>query len=347
MPKPILWVVGAVLALVLLVFGGRMYATRLMSQRALTPKPLGNATPAAVAIPFVRIAVQSGDRMLIGWWVRAPGELGKPAPALLFLHGNASTIADYVTLQRFFYRQGVSTMVFDYTGFGASGGSASLSNAVQDAGRVASAFADSAGAARKVAMGSALGATVLLQAIDSVQPHVNGIVIEGVDASVKESAVRSGRLPKFVAPLVNDIGNNVDAAARVRVPLLAVQSREDSRTPFDDAMRVTSIIPSKTSLVKHWRKGHAALIASSKVCDWQPVLSFVKSGALPAGKVDSTDACAVAKAAADSAKAAAAARAAAQTKAAPPRAGAKSGAGARAPAKAPSPATKTPAKKKP
>jgi hypothetical protein len=335
MPKPVLWITGAVLALLLLGFGGRMYATRLMSQRALTPKALGSATPAAVAIPFVRISVQSGDRMLIGWWVRARGDAGKPAPALLFLHGNASTIADYVTLQRFFYRQGVSTMVFDYTGFGASGGTASLSNAVQDAGRVARAFFDSAGVARKVAMGSALGATVLLQAIDSVQPQVNGIVIEGVDASVKESAVRAGRLPKFIAPLVADIGNNVTAAARVRVPTLAIQSREDSRTPFDNAMRVVAAIPSKTSLVKHWRKGHAALIASSKVCDWQPVLAFVKSGVLPAAKVDSTDVCALAKAAADSAKAAAAARAAAQTKATPRKAVTKSGTGAKARVKAP------------
>ena len=84
-------------------------------------------------------------------------------------------------------------------------------------------------------------------------------------------------------------------------------------------MRVTGAIPSKSSLVKHWRKGHASLMASSKVCDWQPVLAFIKSGALPVAKVDSTDACAVAKAAADSAKAAAAVRAAAQTKTAPRR----------------------------
>jgi hypothetical protein len=309
---------GGIVALALLGFGGHVFATRFASQRAMTPRPLGNATPASVSIPFARVSIQSGDRTLIGWWVRARGDSGKPAPAVLFLHGNGSSISDYVTLQRFFYRQGVSSLVFDYTGFGASGGSASLSNAVEDARHAAKLFSDSAGTARKVAMGSALGATVLLQAIDSVQPRVNGIVLESVDASVRESAVRAGRLPKFLAWYIRDIANNVEAAALVRVPTLAVQSREDQRTPFEDALRVTAAIPAKNSLVKHWRTGHAALMATSRVCDWQPVLAFVKSGTLPAAKVDSPDACVAAQASADSAKAAAAARAAAQTKA-PPR----------------------------
>ena len=260
---------------------------------------------------------------------------------MLFLHGNASSIAEYVALQRFWYRQGISSFVFDYSGFGASGGSASLSHAVEDAGRVAKVFADSAGAAaRKVAMGSALGATVLLQAIDSVQPHVNGIVLEGVDASVRESAVRAGRLPKLLAPLVTDIGNNVTAAARVRVATLAVQSREDQRAPFADAQRVVDALPVKASLIKHSRKGHSALLASSRACDWAPVLVFMRIGTVPAAKVDSTDACAAAKAAADSAKAAAAATAAAQTKGRPA-----TKAAAKAPAKAPAPTKAAPTKR--
>ena len=66
MPKPVLWAVGAVLSLVLLGFGGRMYATRYMSQRAVTAKALGNSTPAAMSLPFTRVAVPSGDRTLIG-----------------------------------------------------------------------------------------------------------------------------------------------------------------------------------------------------------------------------------------------------------------------------------------
>lgn len=259
----------------------------------MTPKTLGSATPQSVGVPFSRVAVASGDRTIIGWWVRARADSGKTAPALLFLHGNRSAISDYPALQRFLYRQGISSLVFDYSGFGASGGSPSLKNAVADASHVARVFADSAGEeARRIAMGSALGATVLLQAIDSIQPHVNGIVIEGVDASVREAAVRGGHIPQFIAPALVDIGDNVAAASRARVPVLAIHSYADNRVPFTDAERVVSAVPGQVSLVRHWRKGHSALLNSSKPCDWAPVLAFVRTGALPAAKLDTTDACA-------------------------------------------------------
>jgi fermentation-respiration switch protein FrsA (DUF1100 family) len=296
MQKAIVWVLGGILGLAILAFGARLYATRAMYNRAVTPKALGTATPAGARIPFSRVPVEIGDRTLIGWWVRARADSGKPAPALLFFHGNRAAISDYVDLQRFFYRQGISTLVFDYSGFGASGGNASLANAVADAGPVAKVFADSAGkTTRRTAFGTGLGATVLLQAIDSVQPHVNGIVIEGVDASAKESAVRTGRLPGWVAPLVVDIADNVTAASRVRVPMLAVHSRDDARVPIADAERIAAAItpPARAAVVAHWRKGHSAIVTSTRPCDWAPVLAFVKDGTLPATKMDTTNACAV------------------------------------------------------
>jgi hypothetical protein len=267
-----------------------------MSQRALVPKPLGSATPESLGVPFTRIPIESGDRTLIAWWVEAPVDSGQTAPAVLFLHGNRSAISDYPALQRFFYRQGISSLIFDYAGFGASGGAASLTNAVADAGRVARVFADTAGpGARKVAMGSALGATVLLQAIDSVQPHVDGVVIESVDPSVREAAVRTGQLPSFIAPAVVDIGDNRAAATRVSVPALVVHSVADGRVPLAEAESVVAAIPGRAALVRHGRRGHSAILASSRPCDWAAVLTFIQTGALPAAKVDTVDACAEAQ----------------------------------------------------
>src|ERR1051325_3301720 len=308
---------AVLIAIVGLGFGGRAYATHAMYTRAVTRKPLGSSTPATVGVPFSSVAVENGDHTVIGWWVRARADSGRVAPAVLFLHGNRSTISDYIDLQKFFYRQGVSSLVFDYSGFGASGGDASLKSAESDAARVARVFADSAGkAARKVAMGSGLGATVLLQAIDSVQPHVSGIVVEGVDASVRGSAVRSGRIPKFIAPIVVDVGDNVAAASHVRVPVLGVHSWTDSRVPLTDAQSVIAAVPSQASLVRHWRKGRGGILSSSRPCDWAPVLAFVRTGALPKAKLDTTNACDVEKQrlAADSVARAAAAASAARAK---------------------------------
>lgn len=292
MNKALGWTLGILLLLAGAAFGGRMYATRAMYARAVTPKPLGAVTPASDSLPFSRLTIPSGGRTLVGWWVRADADSGTLAPAVLFLHGNRSAISDYVPLLRFFHRQGISAMVFDYSGFGASGGSPSLATAVEDAGNAARVFADSAGLSRRVAFGSALGATVLLQAVDSVQPHVNGLIIEGVTASVRESAVRDGRIPKLIAPLVPDIADNVAAARRVSVPMLAVHSFADTRFPFSDAERVVEGVPAKAALVRHWRRGHSSLLTSSRPCDWAPVIAFVREGTLPPAKVDTVDACA-------------------------------------------------------
>lgn len=296
MGKALTWFIIILLVLGALGYGARTYATRVMSQRALVPKTLGTATPESLGVPFTRIPIESGDRTLIAWWVEAPADSGQAAPAILFLHGNRSSISDYPSLQRFFYRQGISSLIFDYSGFGASGGTASLSNAVADAGQVARVFSDTAGpGARKVAMGSALGATVLLQAIDSVQPHVDGVVIESVDPSVREAAVRTGQLPSFIAPAVVDIGDNRAAATRVSVPALVVHSVADGRVPLAEAESVVAAIPGRAALVRHGRRGHAAILTSSRPCDWAAVLTFVQTGALPTAKVDTVDACAQAE----------------------------------------------------
>jgi fermentation-respiration switch protein FrsA (DUF1100 family) len=295
MPKPLLWIIIAVIVLAGLGFGGRMYATKAMQNRAVSTKALGTATPATAGVPFSRVAIEEGDRTLIAWWVRARADSGRTAPALLFLHGNHSSISDYVDFQKFLYRQGVSSMVFDYSGFGASGGSASLSNAIADAAAVGAVFADSAGrTARKTALGTGLGATVLLQAIDSVQGRLSGIVLEGVDASARESAVRANRIPRFVAPLVVDIADNVAAASRVKVPVLVVHSPGNPRVTVEDAERVIAAVPApaRASLVKHWRTARGGLLSSSRACDWAPVLAFVRNGTQPAAKVDTVNACA-------------------------------------------------------
>ena len=292
MGKVVTWIVVVLVVLAAGAYGAREYATRVMNSRALSPETLGSTTPADAQLPFSRVVMESGDRTLIGWWVRARADSGRVAPALLFLHGNRSSISDYVELQRFLYRQGISSFTFDYSGFGASGGSPSLSNAIADAAVVARVFSDTAGPdARKVAMGTALGATVLLQAIDSVQQHVSGVVIEGTDASIREAAVRAGHLPELVAPLVEEIGDNVAAASRVRVPLLAVHSFADNRVPFADAQRIVAAVPARASLVRHWRAGHSGILTSSRPCDWAPVLAFIRAGVLPAAKMDTTNAC--------------------------------------------------------
>ena len=68
--KALTWLLAIGVALAAAAFGARTYAGRAMSSRAVTPKAMGSALPDST-IPFARVAIPSGDRTLIGWWVRA------------------------------------------------------------------------------------------------------------------------------------------------------------------------------------------------------------------------------------------------------------------------------------
>jgi hypothetical protein len=89
-----------------------------------------------------------------------------------------------------------------------------------------------------------------------------------------------------------DIGDNRTAATHVSVPALVVHSVADDRIPLAEAESVVAAIPGRAALVRHNRRGHSAILTSSRPCDWAAVLTFVQTGALPETKVDTVDACA-------------------------------------------------------
>lgn len=77
------------------------------------------ATPAQLQLPFeeVRIATPDGE-VLHGWFVPAP----QARATVLFLHGNAGSIAHRLDWLPMFQRLRLSALLIDYRGYGASTG---------------------------------------------------------------------------------------------------------------------------------------------------------------------------------------------------------------------------------
>ena len=144
-------VVGGVLAV-------RAYAERRAEEAYFTVALLGTATPALVGLEYDRIAFASGDRLLQGWFVPSPDTSGLDAGVLVF-HGNGTSIAEQVGLVDVLARNGFSSMVFDYSGYGASTGEPSVSTLRQDALAAFREFSDRMGfTGRKFLLGTSLGA---------------------------------------------------------------------------------------------------------------------------------------------------------------------------------------------
>ncbi len=88
------------------------------------------ATPAQVGLPFEDLQLKTSDGVsLHGWFVPAARSSG----TVLFLHGNAGNISHRLDSVQMFHRLGYSILIFDYRGYGRSGGSPSEQGTYLDA----------------------------------------------------------------------------------------------------------------------------------------------------------------------------------------------------------------------
>jgi len=88
------------------------------------------ATPALAKLQYEDIHLKTADGIdLHGWYVPAP----QPRGTVLFLHGNAGNISHRLDSIEMFYRLGYSTLIFDYRGYGNSGGKPTEQGTYRDA----------------------------------------------------------------------------------------------------------------------------------------------------------------------------------------------------------------------
>ncbi len=291
------WPLGLVAGLVLLglaVLAARWYVGQRAVAELIVPAPADTTTPQSVGIPYAALLLQSGDHTIRAWWVRgrvldsassarparsAPSATfaASVAPAVLLFHANRSSLSEQVGVQQVLYRAGISSLAFDYSGFGGSGGSPSPAALRRDARAAYLAFADSARtASRRVLLGTSLGAAVLLDAITDLQAGADGIVLVGAFASTRQAAVRSGRAPRLLAWLLPDLYDNLDAARRVTKPLLIVHSVQDEVFPIADAEELLAAAKGPKRLLRLDRGTHASYLSTA--ADWAPVIAFIKQG---------------------------------------------------------------------
>ena len=88
------------------------------------------ATPALAKLQYEDIHLKTSDSVdLHGWFIPAM----QPRGTVLFLHGNAGNISHRIDSMEMFHRLGYSTLIFDYRGYGNSGGKPTAQGAYRDA----------------------------------------------------------------------------------------------------------------------------------------------------------------------------------------------------------------------
>ncbi|MCR4302810.1 MAG: alpha/beta hydrolase [Gallionella sp.] len=88
------------------------------------------ATPGQTGLQYEDIHLKTSDGIgLHGWYIPA----AQPRGTVLFLHGNAGNISHRLDSVQMFHRLGYSTLIFDYRGYGNSGGSPTEQGTYRDA----------------------------------------------------------------------------------------------------------------------------------------------------------------------------------------------------------------------
>lgn len=257
-----------------IVFVGIRRITFTMVERGgLITARKGADTPAAYGAPFEAITIASGERRLDATLVRAPSDT---APALLIFHGTAESISHWADTQALLFREGVTSMVFDYSGFGHSTGRPSVAHLREDADSAYAEFTRRIGPhARPFVLGYSLGTGVVFGAIDRWIPSPAGVVFAASYSSAREGAVAFGLVPRWSTFLLPDLWNNVRDARKLTQPLLVLHSDADQLFPVRMARAVhdAATVPKHLVILRGYN--HEAGHRNPTTEYWAPVVRFL------------------------------------------------------------------------
>ncbi len=185
-------------------------------------------SPAEVGLSYRDVELLSADGVpLAGWWVPHDESRG----VLLFCNGNSGNISHLLGRLATYHDLGLSVLVFDYRGYGASGGQPTEEGTYRD---VEAAWNYLVGereiAPEKILVyGWSLGGPIAAWLAQRYSPAK--LVLESTFTSLPDLA---GQIyPLFPTRLLARFQYNTgDYLTRVRCPILVVHSRGDQLIPF-------------------------------------------------------------------------------------------------------------------
>ncbi len=153
------------------------------------------STPDAYGLEYEDIYFHTSDGVLLhGWFLpAAPGSdvaPDGPRGTVLHVHGNAANITGHYEFIRWLPESGYNVLVFDYRGYGRSGGAVSRAGTILDA-EAAVDYLHSrpdVDARRVFAIGQSLGGAVAIAAAARRPGLIRGLVVEGAFTRYRDIA---------------------------------------------------------------------------------------------------------------------------------------------------------------
>jgi fermentation-respiration switch protein FrsA (DUF1100 family) len=252
-PQPLRVILTLIVTLALGYSVGVLYLitqeTRLVFQAGQT---LGTGRP---SFPYEQIDIPRADgARQFGWVMRSAGS--DEGTWVLFLHGNAATIAAKVNIAHYseLRNLGVNVLAPEYHGFGGLSGVPTETALAADA----RAAYDYLRTARQVApshlviYGWSLGSAVAVALASEVEEAA--VILEGAPASLVD--ISRQRYPLFpVRLLMRNRFDSIEKINRIKAPMLFLHSPEDAVIPIAEGRRLYEAARGEKTFVEV-RGGH-------------------------------------------------------------------------------------------
>jgi hypothetical protein len=226
-----------------------------------------------------RLVIRSGKRRLSAVYVSA----GEETPAVLVCHGIGELVEYWGQVQGLLMEMGVSSLVFNYSGYGSSSGILTKTHCEEDA---IAAWRELAGRGHRsiVLLGFSLGTGVGAAVASRVT--VDGLVLCEGFSTLREGAMAMG-FPRWLTRMVPDAWDTASRVSALEIPVLVVHSDVDGLFPLSMAQRVAEASGPRGRLVVISGVSHNAPIFTPTEEYWQPIAEWVKQrlAEVPMGRV--------------------------------------------------------------
>lgn len=232
MPRLFMSSIWSIISFILAVYASFVLILYLSQSRLLyypdLPSRALAATPGQVGLDYRSLQIPTTDGVTLhGWFL----PVTSPRATLLFFHGNAGNISHRLESLQLFHELGLSVLIFDYRGFGQSGGSPSEPGSYQDAEAVWRYLTEQIGVppAEILLFGRSLGAAVAAYLASRHRP--GGLILESAFTSVPDLA--SELYPLLPARWLSRFRYDSRAyLSSVTSPVLVIHSRDDEIIPY-------------------------------------------------------------------------------------------------------------------
>jgi alpha-beta hydrolase superfamily lysophospholipase len=207
-------------------------------------------------------------------------DAGGDAPAILFWHGNGEIAADYDPVGSFYVGLGITLLVFDYRGYGNSGGSPTCSNLLTDAVtlfQAAERFFQNQGLApsRLFVMGRSLGSAAAIEVASTQGDLLAGLIVESGFSDTFSLLARLGVHVSGATEASDGFGNALKME-RVTIPTLIIHGQSDVLIPAADGQQLfRSSGADDKRLVLIPRAGHNDLMLIGTAQYFEAIRRFV------------------------------------------------------------------------